>query len=72
MGPCFVVPCLVQFYNHLDGEERESCLLYFTLIEAVAVNARCCFLTVPCVGIQCAIVAFPGYNQFVLDEPSQS
>ena len=36
-GPCFVIHYFVSFWfcNHVDGEERESWLLYFNYLPDV-------------------------------------
>ena len=55
-GHCSVVQCRFEFCNYLPGEEGAG---WFTLI-VFWCHALCRFLTVPWVGLQCVIVAFPG------------
>ena len=76
-GPCFVMQYISKFFNHLDGEERAGCFTLslcglVTYLVALLSLSSCClvniivqwrFLTVPWVGLQCVIVAFPNHTQ---------
>ena len=44
--------------------ERESWLLNFSSRYHVAIRALCLFLVGPWVGLQCVIVALPGFTHF--------
>ena len=54
LGPCFIIQYLVSFLALQS--ERESWLLCFYCLAIV--NVLLLFLTVPLVGLQCAIVSF--------------
>ena len=63
--PCFAMYYLVAFHfcNHLAEEEITDCLtLIVFLLALLIVFGALLFLTVPCVGLQCAIVQFPGHT----------
>ena len=77
-GPCFVMQYFSKLFNHLDGEERAGgfTLIVFLpscdYLVALLSLSSCClvnisvqwhFLTVPWVGLQCVIVAFPNHTQ---------
>ena len=61
LGPCFVV-WFLEFSNHHAVEEKAGCV--------VAVCIMCLFLTVPWVGLQSVIVAFPGHTHLLLSAPA--
>ena len=57
---CFVMQYLMSYLVLQSSHRgRDSWLLYFN---CVAVSVVCLFPTVPLVGLQCVIVAFPGHT----------
>ena len=63
-----VTLCSFLFCNNLDEEERTGCFAYTVIWMScclVAVNVLWLFLTVPWVGLQCAIVVFPDHTHFL-------
>ena len=66
-GPCFAVHYLVYFRvcNHLGGEKKNGCFTLIAFQCHLTVSVLCLFLTVPWVGLQCVIVAFPGHTHLL-------
>ena len=62
--PCFVVqfkcPLVLQ-----SSRDRWRCFTLYSWCH-VAVSVLCLFLTVPWVGMQCVLVAFPGHTYFLV------
>ena len=66
-GPCHVVRYLVSFQviSILVGRGDLVPLLLLSSRCHVAISVLFLFLTVPCVGLQCVILAFPDHNHFL-------
>ena len=55
-----ITSCYFRFCNILAEEERAGC---FTLnVFHLAVSAMCHFFAMLCDGLQCVLLAFPGYT----------
>ena len=57
-----VLSVLSSFENHLIEEETPGFVFKLDSSCHVAVSVLCLFLLVQWVGLQCSIVAFPGYT----------
>ena len=57
--------CPFQFCNHLDEEERAGCFVLIVFLVIITVNIMWLFLTMPWVGLQCVILAFPDHTHFL-------
>ena len=55
---------LISFAIILKWKRELVALLLLSCASLVAVNVLWPFLTVSCVGLQCAIVVFPNYTHF--------
>ena len=54
--------CPFCFSNHLSEEERAGCLI----LTVFWLSVLCLYVTILCVGLQCVIVAFPGYKPYLV------
>ena len=67
-GPCFgmqyiIVSSLVLLScKHLAEEERAGCFIFIVCMMYYTISVICLFLTVPCVGLWCVTVLFPGHT----------
>ena len=60
-GPCYVLQCLVSF----SKEESAGCFSFIVFWTFVILNVLQLFLTVPRVGLQFVILAFPDHTHLL-------
>ena len=58
--------CPFYFCNHLEEEEKASCLSLLSYRCTVTINVLWLFFAVPWVGMQCVIVIFPDILTYFL------
>ena len=63
---CYAVLCAVSSFAIILMKKRELVALLVTSLCLVNVSVLWLFLTVPWVGLQCVIVAFPGHTHLHL------
>ena len=59
---CYAVLCVLSSFVIISLGKRELVALLYSHVVVVAL---CLFLTVPWVGLQCVIVAFPGHTHLL-------
>ena len=65
-GPCFLMQCLSRSAISLMGKRDLVALLLSSFLCLVTVSILWLILTVPLVGLQCVIVAFPDHTHTLL------
>ena len=66
-GPYYLLLCVLSSFAIILKRKGELVdLLLLSYVCCLTVNILWLFLTVPYVGLQCAIVVFPGYTHLLL------
>ena len=64
----YVLPCVLYSFATILTRKRELvALLLLSFLCLVTVNVQWLFLTVPWVGLQCAIVVFPDHTYLIFN-----